>query len=88
MELNVAQVMPVELKGKKIQQYLIGKDVFERHFDHDNQKNAILAPLIDYHDPGRNVSREPKIHSGSFHNTERFSINVSFNDFYRMAKSR
>ena len=36
---------------------------FEIHFDSDNQKNAILAPLIDCHDPGRSVSREPNIHS-------------------------
>ena len=42
-----------------------GKYIFERHFDGDDQKNAILAPLVDYHDPGRTVSREPNIHYGS-----------------------
>ena len=41
---------------------LCGK-TFERHFDSDNQKNAILAPLIDSHDPGRTVLREPNRHS-------------------------
>ena len=44
----------------------MGKYVCERHFDGDDQKNAILAPLIDCHDPGIIVSREPNIHSGSF----------------------
>ena len=39
----------------------------------------ILAPLIDYHDPGRIVSGEPIVHGGSFNNTEQFSINVSCN---------
>ena len=31
----------------------MGKYIFERHFDSDDQMNAILAPLIDCHDPGR-----------------------------------
>ena len=51
--------------------YLMGKYVFERYFDGDDQKNAIEAPLtrvIDWHDPGRIDSREPNIHSGSFNN--------------------
>ena len=61
----------------------MGKYVFERHFDGDNQKNAILAPLIDCHDPG-----EPNTHSGSFNNAEQFPINVSFNTFYSKAKNR
>ena len=50
--------------------------------------NAILAPLIDCHDPGRIVSGEPNIHSGSFDNVEQYSIDVSFNTFYSKAKSR
>ena len=60
-----------------------------RKYHGDDQKNAILAPLIDYHDPGRTVSREPNIHcdSGSFKNAEQFSIGVSFNTFYSKAKS-
>ena len=66
----------------------MGKYVFERHFDGTYQKNAILAPFIDCHDPGRTVSRELNIHSGSFNNAEQFSINVSFNTFYSKAKSR
>ena len=32
--------------------YLVGKYVFERHFDNEDQKNATLAALIDCHDPG------------------------------------
>ena len=55
----------------------MGKYVFERHFDGDDEKNAILAPLIDCHDPGRNVSRESNTHSGSFNNAEQFSIDIS-----------
>ena len=34
------------------------KICFERHFEGDDQKNAILTPLIDCHGPGRIVSRE------------------------------
>ena len=34
----------------------MGKYILERHFDGDDQKNAILAPLIDCHDPDRTVS--------------------------------
>ena len=64
------------------------KYVFERHFDGDDLKNAILAPLIDCHDLVGAVSREPNIHSGSFNNTEQFSIDVSFNTFYNPAKRR
>ena len=48
------------------------KYVLERHFDGDNQNNAILAPLIDCHDPGRTVSVEQNIHSDSVNNAERF----------------
>ena len=48
----------------------MGKYVFERHFDGNNQKNAILAPLIDCHDLDRTVSGGPNIHSGSFNNAE------------------
>ena len=59
-----------------------GEICFERHFDGEDQKNAILAPLIDCHDPGRTVSREPNIQGGSFTNAEQFSIHVSFNTFY------
>ena len=33
------------------------KMCFERHFEGDDQKNAILTPLIDCHGPGRIVSR-------------------------------
>ena len=50
----------------------MGKYVFERHFYDDDQKNAILAPLMECHDPGRTVSREPNIHSGSLNNAESF----------------
>ena len=62
--------------------YSATKYVFERHFDGADQKNAILAPLIDCHDQGRTVSGEPNIHSGSFNNAEQFSIDFSFNTFY------
>ena len=61
--------------------------VFERHFDGDDQKSAILAPLIDCHDPDRTVSGEPNMHSGSFNNAEQFSIDVSFNTFSNTAKT-
>ena len=57
-------------------------------FDSDDQKNEILAPLIDCDDPGRIVSGEPNIHIGCFNKTEQFSIDVSFNKFYSKAKSR
>ena len=57
----------------------MGKYVFERHFESDTQEIAILAPLIDYHDPGRIVSGEPNIHSVSFNNSEQFFIEVSCN---------
>ena len=63
-------------------------NVFERHFDSDDQKNAILGPLIDCHNPARTVSRESNIHSGSFNNADQFSIDVSFNTFDRTTKSR
>ena len=63
----------------------MGKYVFERHFDGDDQKNAISSPLIDCHDPGKTVSREPNIQSGSFNHAEQFSINVSFTMFYSRA---
>ena len=66
----------------------MGKYVSERHCDGDDQMNVILVPLIDCHDPGRTVSREPNIHSGSFNNAEQFSIYVSFNTFYSKAKYR
>ena len=66
--------------------YLMGKYVFERYFDGDDQKIAILAPYIDCHDPDRIDSREPNIHSGSYNNTEHFSIDVSFSTFYSRAK--
>ena len=42
-----------------------------------NKKNAILAPLIDSHDPGRTVSMESNICSGSFNNAKRFSIRMT-----------
>ena len=42
-----------------IRQYLI-------HFDGGDQKNAILAPLIDCHDLDKTVSREPNIRSAFF----------------------
>ena len=54
----------------------------------DNQKNAILAPLVVSHDPGITVSREPNIHSGSFNNSKRFSTDVAFNMVCSIAKSR
>ena len=40
-------------------QYLMGKYVFEIHFDGDDQMDAILAPLIDCHNPAKTVSMEP-----------------------------
>ena len=69
------------------------KNVFERHFVGNDKKKAMLASLIECHDPGRTVSREPNIHSGSFNNAEQFSINVIMflsilNMFYSIAKSR
>ena len=60
----------------------MGKYVFERPFHSNVQKNVILAPLIHCHDPGRTVSSESTMHSGSFNKAEQFSINVSFNTFY------
>ena len=51
----------------------MGKYVFEKQFDGDDKKNAILAPLIYCHNPDRAVSREPNIHA------EQFSIDISFN---------
>ena len=39
-----------------------------------HQKNVILAPFIHCHDPGRTVSREPNIHSGSFNNAEHSTL--------------
>ena len=39
-------------------------------------------------DPGRTVSGEPNVHSGSFNSAEQFSIDVSFDMFYSTAKSR
>ena len=64
----------------------MGKYVFERQVDGNNQKNAILAPFIDCHNPSRTVSREPNIQT--LNNAEQFSINVSFKTFYRTAKMR
>ena len=66
----------------------MGKYVFERHSDDGDQKNVILAHLIDCHDPGRTFSRESNIHSGSFNNAEQFSIDASFKTFYSIAKIR
>ena len=39
------------------------KNIIDLYFDGDDQNtcNAILAPLIDCHDPGRTVSGEPNI---------------------------
>ena len=54
-----------------------GNILWGNRFQSDDQENAILEPLIDYHDPGRIVSGEPNIHGGSFNNTEQFSIDVS-----------
>ena len=66
----------------------MGKYVFEKHFDGDAQKNAILALLMNCHDPGRIISREPNTHSCSFKNAEQFYIDVTFKTFYSKAKSR
>ena len=63
------------------------KYVFDRHFAGGDQK-SVMAPLIDCHDPGRAVSREPDMYSGSLNNVEQFSVHVSFNTFYSIAKSR
>ena len=54
----LATILP-QTKGN----FLLGY-VFERHFEGHDQKNVILAPLIDYHDPDYHdpaVSREPNI---------------------------
>ena len=59
---------------------------FERYFDGDDQKSAILTPLIDCHDPDRTFSGETNMHSGSFNNAEQFSIDVPFNTFYNKEK--
>ena len=59
----------------------MGTHVLERHFDGDDQHNAILAPLIDCYEPSRTVSGKPNIHSGSFNNVEQFFIHVSDNTF-------
>ena len=40
------------------------KWVFTSPLPSTTKNNAILALLIDCHDPGRTVSREPNIHSG------------------------
>ena len=44
----------------------MAKYIFERHFVGNDQKNVILAPRVDCHDPVRIVSREPNIHSSFF----------------------
>ena len=62
------------------------KNALERYFDGDDQNNAVLAPLINCQDPGRTISREPNIHSGSLNNADQFSVDVSFNTFYSTAK--
>ena len=49
---------------------------FQRHFDCDDQKNVIFAPLVDCRDPCRKY-----IH-WSFNNAEKFFIDVSFNTFF------
>ena len=36
--------------------------VFESLFDGDDQKNVILSPLINFHDPGRTVLPGSHIH--------------------------
>ena len=56
--------------------------------DGDDQNNAVLAPLIDCHDPGRTVSRETNINSGSLNNADQISIDVSFHTFYSTTKRR
>ena len=57
--------------------YLMEKCVFERHFNSDDRKNAVLSPLIDCYFPSRIVSREPNTPSCSFNNAEQFAIDVS-----------
>ena len=46
----------------------MGRYVFERHYDNNDQKNVNLALLIDCHDPSRTVSREPieRLHRPKF----------------------
>ena len=61
----------------------MGKYVFESHFAGDDQKNAILAPLM-----GQNCFRGTKYTLSSLDNAEQFSIDVSLNMFYSKAKSR
>ena len=60
---------------------LLREYVFQRHFDSDDLWKAIFAPLIGRCVPGRTVSRESNIHSGTFHNADQFSIVVSFTAF-------
>ena len=52
------------------------KWVFTFPLPSSTKKNAILAHLIDCYDPGRTVSREPTIHSGSL-NTAEQSLSIS-----------
>ena len=66
----------------------MAKYLFERHFDGDDRKNAILAPLVDCHDQGRTVPGEQNKHNCSFNNAEQCSMDVSFITFYSIAKSR
>ena len=58
----------------------MGKYVNERHIDGDDENNAILAHLVDCHDPARNVSIKRTKQTQWF--------DVAFNSFYSTAKSR
>ena len=60
---------------------------FSEAFGQRYVRKAISAPLIDRCLPGRTVSRESNIHSGTFHNAEQFPIVVSFTAFYGMIKN-
>ena len=62
------------------------KWVFTSPLPSTTKNDAILALLIDCHDPGKTVSREPNIYSGSFNNAEQFPKDISFNYFYIKAK--
>ena len=65
-----------------------GEICFERHFDGDNRKNALIAPLIDGKVQAELFHGEPNIHSGSFNNAKQFYINVFYNTFYSQAKKK
>ena len=57
----------------------MGKRFFERHFDSDDQKNVILAPLINCHDPVRKLFQGNQIYT--------VVISIMLNSFLLMSLS-